>query len=119
MVSSFFYQRVISVARIRPARTTGASGYRAPQQGLEEQIFSSLPVNIRMAGPGERPLADVPADVTGRTMWKFVFPFGAVPPGSIRKDDIATDDLGRRFKLMTPDWKSVGAIQAEAELLVA
>jgi hypothetical protein len=117
---SFFYNRQISISRIQPAQTAGPSGYRAPLQAIEEQIFSGLQVNAREAGRGGQPLADVPADVVGRTMWRFVFPLGStIPPGAIRKDDIITDDLGRRFKALAPDWKSANGIQIMGELLVS
>lgn len=117
---SFFYQRTIQITRITPVETVGSQSYRSAEQWQEQIIITDLVVNIRQMTRGGPPLPDVPADVVGRGMWRIVFPLNApVTHYQVHKDDIATDDLGRRFKLMMPDWKSVGGIQIEAELLTS
>jgi hypothetical protein len=116
---SFLYPRTISVGRVTALRAGGNQGYRSAAQTQETAVLTGLPANIRFRSDGPRPLPGVPADAVGRTMWRILLPGNAAAPGSIHKDDIATDDLGRRFKLMMPDWKSGMGIQIEAELEAA
>lgn len=115
--SSAIYLRTVSISR-QSQLATGNVGYRSSNASLEVVLFSGLSANIMFQTRGPNPLADVPAGTVGRTIWFGFVPAASVPAGSVRHNDVLSDDLGRRFKMNEPEWGAID-VRIELELLRA
>lgn len=117
--ASGLYDRLLEISRFPDiGATAGVVGYRSTVASAETVVLSDLPATIDFTTRGPDPVSKVPSDAVGRTLWRIFVPAGSVSPGAIHRDDIATDDLGRRYKLNEPLWGSID-VQIEAELLRA
>jgi hypothetical protein len=108
-MSGFLYPRVIAVTRPTAAPSAGDAGYLGLQQTSETTIATGIRASIQFDSHGARPVSDVPADSSGRSLWKVFIPLSAgIANGTIQKNDILTDDLGNRYQVEAPYWNSLG-----------
>jgi hypothetical protein len=112
------YPRVVKITRIAPLAVGGNVGYRSDARSNESVILTGAPASIDYVTRGPDPLAKVPGDTVGRGLWRIFMPSNVTTTGGVHLNDVATDDLGRRFKLNAPVWGGLD-IQVEAELLRA
>lgn len=110
--------RLVTISR-EPQIAAGNVGYRAMLQSQEVVVFTDIPASIQYVMRGPDPVAKVPSDRVGRGLWRAFLEGESIPTGSIHRDDIMTDDLGRRWKVNEPSWGSLNIVQLEAELLAA
>jgi hypothetical protein len=98
---SFLYPRLISISRQNRDVSPGAQPYGGVTQSNETVIASGISAHIQVDRQGTAPVAKLPADAAGESIWKVIFK-GAL--GLTRTGDIITDDLGNRFQVIAADW---------------
>ncbi|MBV8697380.1 MAG: hypothetical protein JO052_05930, partial [Bradyrhizobium sp.] len=57
---------------------------------------------------GGEPDASIPADAYGRASFVIFVPASAVTEGEIAENDIAVDDLGKRYQIAAAEWTPLG-----------
>jgi len=106
--------RTISISRIGDL-PTGDAGYRSGDRGSETVVLTGLACDIQFVTRGPDPAPKVPEDTVGRQLWRIFVLANAVAVNAIKRNDVATDDLGRRFKLNDMYWGAIDLV-IEAEL---
>jgi hypothetical protein len=100
-MGSFLYPRTISITRPNQNTAIGAQPYSGVLESNETIIKSGVPAHIQSDRQGTRPDAGLPADAAGQSIWKIIF---KVPLGMVLERDIITDDLGKRYQVISADW---------------
>lgn len=105
---SFLYPRTVAITRPPVNDTPGDRGYSGLTEGSETPVASGLPASIQLASKGGSPDADVPADAYSRVTYDIFVPARAAALGLIDENDVATDDLGKRYQIIGAYWNSLG-----------
>lgn len=113
-MSSFLYPRTLTITRVSPLTAGGNQGRRDASQSGEVAVLSGVPANIYDLKRAPKPPTDLPADAVWQEMCKILIPGSAAAPGAIQRNDIATDDQGQRYRIMTPNLKSGLGTQMQA-----
>lgn len=116
---AFLYPRRLNITRV-PALgpAAGNVGRRDKSQSNEEPVdgLQNLAANIYEVTRGPAPPTHLPADLIWRDVCKILIDPKTVGAGAaVQRNDIATDDEGNRWLLMTPTSKSGMGIQVRAE----
>lgn len=108
---SFLYPRIVSFTRpgAQNSTTVGDQG-EAPdsQRSLETPVASNIQANIQARRTGGKGATGLPGGGPNDT-WRIFVPKSALAAGVVVNNDIATDDLGRRFKVSADYVNSLGA----------
>jgi hypothetical protein len=100
-VANFLYPRVISLSRPNADAVVGAQPYSGVLETNETVILTGVPAHIQVDRQGTSPVAKLPADAAGQSIWKIIF---KLPLGTVQSGDILTDDLGERYQVIASDW---------------
>lgn len=103
---SFLYPRTIRVERAAHQKEgVGKMAYGGvditPNADALDLIVECVPCNIQSRSSGSVNPAGLPGD-TRLVQWFINIPRGKVADGVIQRNDLLTDDLGRRFKVQAP-----------------
>lgn len=94
------YDRVVAIHAPNVNSGAGDRGYAGVTKANETVVQTGLPATIQLRSRGGEPDASVPADAYGRASWNIFIPASAgVAAGVIIENQIAIDDLGRRFQI--------------------
>lgn len=109
---SFLYPRTIKVERAAHQKDgVGKMGYggvnTTPSADALDLIAEDVPCNIQSRSSGSVNPAGLPGD-TRLVQWFVNIPLGVVADGVIKRNDLVTDDKGRRFKVQAPYFHSLG-----------
>lgn len=100
-MGSFLYPRVISLSRQNRNTSPGAQPYSGVNKANETPITSGIKARIQADRQGNAPVAGLAADAGGQSIWKIIF---KLPLGTVTERDIITDDLGKRYQVISADW---------------
>jgi hypothetical protein len=98
---SYLYPRVIAITRPNLDTGVGAQPYGGLLVSNETQIASGVPAHIEADRQGKDPVARLPGDAAGESIWKIIF---KLPLGTVQTSDIITDELGNRYQVIQADW---------------
>ena len=124
---SFLYPRTVSFSRptITPPTQVGDQGYEAqrgaadatPESGDDVALagLANLKCSIQLDRQGQANPTNLPTDVR-EALWRIFIPGRSAALGQITEHDIATDDLGKRYDVVSAYWDSLG-YQIKARLL--
>ena len=98
---SFLYPRTASVSRQARNTTPGPQPYSGVTQASETLILAGIPARIQADRQGTAPDTKLAADAAGQSIWKIIF---KLPLGTVTERDIITDDLGKRYQVISADW---------------
>jgi len=98
---SFLYPSTISITRQNQNNALGTQGYGGVLATNESIIATGIPAHIQADRQGTRPQSGLPADAAGQSIWKVIF---KAAKGLVQDRDIITDDIGRRFQVISADW---------------
>jgi hypothetical protein len=100
-MGNFLYPNTISITRPNQNTGVGTVGYGGLSPMDESSIASGIPANIQIDKGSRTPVAKLPGDATYESIWKIIF---KGPNGLTQTRDIITDELGRRFQVVSADW---------------
>ncbi|MFO0906782.1 MAG: hypothetical protein U0835_00180 [Isosphaeraceae bacterium] len=98
---SFLYPRRAVISRQNRNTTPGAQPYSGVKKANETVIAGGIPAHIQADRQGTAPVAGLAADAAGQSIWKVIV---KVPLGQVLERDIITDDLGKRYQVISADW---------------
>lgn len=98
---SFLYPRVVSITRPNRNTTPGVQPYSGVTRANETAILSGVPAHIQSDRQGTAPSAALAADAAGQSIWKIIM---KLPLGQVVERDIITDELGKRYQVISADW---------------
>jgi len=106
---SFIYPRTVSISR-QPVQTGGGlKPYGGIDPTAETVLFSDLPASIQQKSTSARPDPHLPADAANRSLWRVFMPRSVnLPPESVLRGDIITDETGQRYMVSAPYINSLG-----------
>lgn len=94
------WDRIVTIHKPNVNSAAGDRGYAGLTKANETVVLSGLPASIQLRSRGGEPDASVPSDAYGRASWNVFIPISAgVADGVIVENQIAIDDLGRRFQI--------------------
>ncbi|MFM0630768.1 hypothetical protein [Paraburkholderia xenovorans] len=106
---SFIYPRVIKISRQPSATGGGLQPYSGMNPAAEVDLFIDLPASIQQKSTGGRPDPGLPADAANRSLWRVFMPRSVnLPPESVLRGDIVTDETGQRYMVSAPYINSLG-----------
>jgi hypothetical protein len=106
---TFLYPRTIAITRPNSELGPGDQGYLGENTGDGDTVIATgIPASIQSSRERGTPLGKTPSDAETKSQWNIYIPLAAVAVGTIRDRDIATDDLGRKFKVTASDPTSLG-----------
>ena len=100
---SFIYHRTIAITRPTHPSGVGAVAYGGQVPSGETPVISGLPASIQLSKSGGKGM-DLPGD-SKDTMWRIFF---MAPNGTVKEQDVITDDLGERYQVSGAYWNSLG-----------
>jgi hypothetical protein len=108
---SVIFNRTVSIRRQVPQLTVGALPFGGNAPVLETVIISNVPCSIQFDRIGQSNPANLPTD-TKNAMWLIIFAPSTVNTtgvlGTVTENDIVVDDLGKRYRVTSPDWQALG-----------
>jgi hypothetical protein len=101
---SFLYPRRVVISRQNRNTTPGAQPYNGVSKSNEVVIAGGIAAHIESDRQGTMPVAKLAADAAGQSIWKVIM---NVALGTVLERDIITDDLGKRYQVISADWGSL------------
>ena len=99
---SFLYPRRVILSRQNRNTTPGAQPYSGVTRANETVLGGGIPAHIQADRQGTSPTAALAADAAGQSIWKIIMKKLAL--GAVTERDIITDDLGKRYQVISADW---------------
>jgi hypothetical protein len=102
---SFLYPRCISISRPNLDTGIGAQPYGGVLQSNETRIACGIAAHIEAERQGTSPVARLPADAAGESIWRIMF---RASRSLVQSRDIITDELGNRYQVISASWQPLG-----------
>lgn len=105
------YPRTVTISRPNVNDTPGDRGYSGVTKADETLILSGLSASIQLSRNSGKPDGGTPSDAYNRASFDINIPASDVAAdaiGTIKENDIATDDLGKRYQISAADWTPQG-----------
>jgi hypothetical protein len=99
---SFLYPRLVSLARQNADNAIGEQPYSGETPSTETVIVSGLAARIQADRQGTVPVAKLPSDTAGQSIWLILIKKAAL--GLVVPRDILIDDLGNRYQVISAEW---------------
>lgn len=112
----FIYSRTINIHRSAVPDGTGLLVYQGEDKSLEDATLQALPASIQHRSGKGSGTGGLPADAPKKADWYIFIPAYAACDGSITENDIAIDNLGKRYQIIAAYYNSLG-YRLSAELL--
>ena len=105
---SFLYPRIISITRPISTSGIGEIPYQALQPNNETPVVSNIRASIQYDSTADRMKSKLPGDAYVGMRWKIFTRLKDIPRGTVKDNDVVTDDEGIRYQVSAAYWNSLG-----------
>jgi hypothetical protein len=91
----------VSISRPNQETGVGAQPYGGLAASNQTLIAQNIRAHIQSDRQGTAPIARLPADAAGESIWKIIF---KLPIGTVQTRDVIVDDIGNIYQVISVDW---------------
>ena len=99
---TFLTPSQISISRPDADDLAGEQPYGGVQGANETVLISGIAAHIQLDRQGTTPVAKIPADAAGESIWKVIYK-SRLARDIARTGDVITDQLGNRYQVIAAD----------------
>lgn len=100
-MGNFLFPSSITITRPNAQSAVGVQAYGGLLVANETVIASGIAAHIQADRQGTTPMARVPGDAAGESIWKIIFKGAA---SLVKERDFITDEQNKRYQVISADW---------------